>query len=91
MRTAAPCLRSENELKLSLRITTCLFRAASTLTTRAIVTVSAKGTVSEASVLGTGVGTFSLTPVSGCVGGPLGWSPTATRIGPGVPITGFQN
>src|SRR5580698_133325 len=90
IRTAAPLLRSENELSLPLRMMTCLFLASSAPTTLAMVTVSAKGTVCDESELGTGVTglPFAFTP--GTVGGPFGWSPTTSSTGPGVSRTGFQ-
>src|SRR5580698_5983296 len=90
IRTAAPLLRSENELSLPLRMMTCLFLASSAPTTLAMVTVSAKGTVCDESELGTGVTGLPFAFTSGTVGGPLGWSPTTSSTAPGVSSTGFQ-
>src|ERR1700722_19997353 len=90
IRTAAPLLRSENELSLPLRMMTCLFLASSAPTTLAMVTVSAKGTVCDEWELGTGVTGLPFAFTSGTVGGPFGWSPTTSRTAPGVSSTGFQ-
>src|SRR5580692_8368612 len=74
IRTAAPSRRSEKELALPRRMTTCLFRDSRAPVTYARVTLSAKGTVCDVSELGTGVGEPSSLAAAGVgiVGGPLG-------------------
>src|ERR1700744_1949625 len=90
-RTTGPSLRSENELALSLRITTFFPFASRVPTTRAMVTASAKGTVGDRVALKTGNEESPSNPVEEDIGGPLGTSPTASRTDPGVSKTGFQN